>query len=207
MLPHAGEEHAPRPTPGPFYRLRDLADAIEGRPPWRRDPVTSVVMPRTPLSLAVLNEQRAALGLLAYTGADRPAELRRAALDTVLACMETGTAEPSRPVVRGAVRFLLDRLTELAPGRSVEVRVPPYAAVQCIDGPHHTRGTPPNVVEMEPAAWIALATGRLAWADAVADGRIRASGPRADLSAHLPLPIEPSDLHIDPAGREACEPG
>lgn len=153
------------------------------------DPVTSVAMPRKPLSLAVLNEQRTALGLPAYTGADEPAALRRAALDTVLACIDTGNAEPSRPVVKGAVRFLLDRLAELAPGRSVEVRVPPYAAVQCIDGPHHTRGTPPNVVEMDSTAWVALATGRLAWADAVADGRVRASGARADLSGHLPLPI------------------
>ena len=147
-------------------------------------------MPRKPLSLAVLNEQRTVLGQAPYTGADEPAELRRAALDTVLASVEAGSAEPSRPVMKGAVRFLLDRLAELAPGRSVEVRVPPYAAVQCIDGPHHTRGTPPNVVEMDAATWIALATGRLAWADAVADGRARASGARADLSAHLPLQLD-----------------
>ncbi|TMQ99218.1 hypothetical protein ETD83_18140 [Actinomadura soli] len=150
-------------------------------------------MPRKPLTLAVLNDQRGALGLPPYTGADQPAELRRAALDTVLAGIEAGSAEPSRPVVMGAVRFLLDRLAELAPGRSVEVRVPPYAAVQCIDGPHHTRGTPPNVVEMDATAWIGLATGRLAWDDAVADGRVRASGPRADLSGHLPLPIDRED--------------
>lgn len=147
-------------------------------------------MSRTPLSPAVLNEQRAALGLAPYNGADEPAELRRAALDTVLACAEAGGAEPSRPVVKGAVRFLLDRLAELAPGRSVEVRVPPYAAVQCIDGPHHTRGTPPNVVEMDATVWVVLATGRLAWADAIADGRVRASGARADLSGHLPLPLD-----------------
>ncbi|MFB4305375.1 sterol carrier family protein [Actinomadura sp. GTD37] len=147
-------------------------------------------MPRTPLSLAVLNEQRAALGLPPVTGPDEPVALRRAALDTVLAAAGAGGAEPSRPVVKGAVRFLLDRLAELAPGRSVEVRVPPHAAVQCIDGPHHTRGTPPNVVEMDAPTWIALATGGLAWADAVADGRVRASGARADLSGYLPLPID-----------------
>jgi hypothetical protein len=147
-------------------------------------------MPRTPLSPALLNEQRALLGLAPYTGAAEPAELRRAALDTVLAGIEAGGAEPSRPVVKGAVRYLLDRLAELAPGRSVEVRVPPHAAVQCIDGPHHTRGTPPNVVEMDAVTWIALAAGRLAWADAIADGRVRASGARADLSAYLPLPLD-----------------
>jgi hypothetical protein len=145
---------------------------------------------RTPLTLSVLNEQRAALGLPPHTGADDAAGLRRAALDTVLAGLDAGGAEAARPVVKGAVRFLLDRLAELAPGRSVEVRVPPYAAVQCIDGPHHTRGTPPNVVEMDAAAWIALATGRLTWDDAVADGRVRASGARADLSDHLPIPVD-----------------
>ncbi|TDB86159.1 hypothetical protein E1264_18890 [Actinomadura sp. KC216] len=154
-------------------------------------------MSRKPLTLAVLNDQRGAFGLAPYTGADEPAELRRVALDTVLAGIEAGSTEPSRPVMMGAVRFLLDRLAELAPGRSVEVRVPPYAAVQCIDGPHHTRGTPSNVVEMDAAAWIGLATGRLAWDDAVTAGRVRASGSRADLSAHVPLPLD----------RENTQPG
>lgn len=137
----------------------------------------------------MLNEQRAALGLAPYTGADEPGDLRRAALTRSWPDSGGGT-EPSRPVVKGAVRYLLDRLAELAPGRSVEVRVPPHAAVQCIDGPHHTRGTPPNVVEMDAATWIALATGRLAWADAVADGRVRASGARADLTEYLPIPLD-----------------
>jgi Bacterial SCP ortholog len=65
--------------------------------------------------------------------------------------------------------------------------VPPYAVVQCIPGPRHTRGTPPNVVEADPLTWVALATGRLGWAEAAHDGRVRASGERADLSALLPL--------------------
>jgi hypothetical protein len=82
-------------------------------------------------------------------------------------------------------------LAELVPGRAVEVRVPPYAAVQCVAGPRHTRGTPPNVVEMDAVTWVSLAAGRLAWAQAVADGRIRASGPRADISGYLPLPDAP----------------
>ncbi|SCF08765.1 MDMPI C-terminal domain [Micromonospora chaiyaphumensis] len=88
---------------------------------------------------------------------------------------------------REAVRTLLATLAERAPGRSVEVRVPPYGAVQCVAGPRHTRGTPPNVVEMDPATWLALATGRLGWAEAVTEGRVRVSGIRADLSEHLPL--------------------
>ncbi|MEU1687106.1 sterol carrier family protein [Micromonospora sp. NPDC005707] len=94
---------------------------------------------------------------------------------------------PDRPVYREAVRTLLATLAERAPGRSVEVRVPPYGAVQCVAGPRHTRGTPPNVVEMDPATWLELATGRLGWAEAVTEGRVRVSGIRADLSEHLPL--------------------
>lgn len=89
--------------------------------------------------------------------------------------------------VRDAVRFLLEELATRAPGSTVEVRVPPHAAVQCVEGPRHTRGTPPNVVEIDPMTWVALATGRVEWADAVAEGHVRASGPRADLSALLPL--------------------
>jgi hypothetical protein len=69
----------------------------------------------------------------------------------------------------------------------VEVRVPPYAAVQCVEGPRHTRGTPPNLVEMDPVTWVRLATGQTSWADAVASGAVRASGVRADLTAYLPL--------------------
>ncbi|GAA1802873.1 sterol carrier family protein [Nesterenkonia flava] len=86
-----------------------------------------------------------------------------------------------------AVRFLLEELAERAPGNSVEVRVPPLGVTQCIEGPSHTRGTPPNVVEFDAATWLELATGRLSWEDASAAGRISASGIRADLSAVLPL--------------------
>lgn len=86
-----------------------------------------------------------------------------------------------------AVRGLAERLAELVPGAHVEVRIPPYAAVQCVAGPRHTRGTPPNVVEIEPLAFVELCTGRLAWADAARDGRVKTWGDRADLSPHLPL--------------------
>lgn len=78
-------------------------------------------------------------------------------------------------------------LSDRAPGASVEVRVPPYAAVQAIPGVRHTRGTPPAVVETDGDTWIALASGDLAWAEADAEGRIRASGQRADLTPYLPL--------------------
>lgn len=96
-------------------------------------------------------------------------------------------APPARTDLATAVRYLLQLLAEKAPGNSVEVRVPPFGAVQAVEGPRHTRGTPPNVVEIDPATWIALATGAETWADAVTAGRILASGTRADLAALLPL--------------------
>lgn len=85
------------------------------------------------------------------------------------------------------MRYLLQLLVEKAPGNSVEVRVPPFGAVQVVEGPRHTRGTPPNVVELDPIDWIAVATGASPWGDVVEAGRIRASGTRADLSPLLPL--------------------
>lgn len=96
-------------------------------------------------------------------------------------------AEPPRGDHATAVRYLLQLLAEKAPGNSVEVRVPPFGAVQAVEGPRHTRGTPPNVVEIDPRTWIALATGEEQWEDAAAAGRIRASGTRSDLSGLLPL--------------------
>jgi hypothetical protein len=92
-----------------------------------------------------------------------------------------------RPALAAAVRTLADILVARAPGRSVELRVPPFVAVQVIAGPPHKRGTPPNVVETDPVTWLRLATGRIAWPAAVADGIVRASGTRADLSEYLPL--------------------
>lgn len=106
----------------------------------------------------------------------------RAALTRVL---EAHTLEPDD--LRDAVRFLLEELAAQAPGRSVEVRVPPYGAVQCVEGPRHTRGTPPNVVEIDPMTWVSLAVGGTDWPTAVAEGLVQASGERADLSAFLPL--------------------
>lgn len=86
-----------------------------------------------------------------------------------------------------AVRFLLEELGTRAEGNTVEVRVPPYGAVQCIAGPRHTRGTPPNVIEMSPETWFALAVGNLHWDAALASGVIHASGTRAEIKEHLPL--------------------
>lgn len=99
-----------------------------------------------------------------------------------------GGAAPVRSVLRAAVKESLAAVAAIAPGHSVEVRVPPFGAVQCISGPRHTRGTPPNVVEADARTWLALVTGRRSWAAAVDDGTVRASGNRsAELSALLPL--------------------
>ena len=97
-------------------------------------------------------------------------------------------ADPrGREQTRLLVKHFLAVLSERAPGASVEVRVPPYAAVQVIPGVRHTRGTPPAVVELDATTWIELATGELSWADAEAGGRVRASGERADLTPYVPL--------------------
>lgn len=88
---------------------------------------------------------------------------------------------------KALVKHYLALLEERAPGRSVEVRVPPFAAVQAIPGVRHTRGTPPAVVETDAETWLSVATGRTTWADAVASGKVAASGERTDLSAYLPL--------------------
>jgi Bacterial SCP ortholog len=114
-----------------------------------------------------------------------PARLRPAAEAEVAAALAASprTVEQTRLLVKHFLAVLGDR----APGRSVEVRVPPYAAVQAVEGVRHTRGTPPAVVETDPETWLALATGRLAWREAELAGRLRASGERADLTPYLPL--------------------
>lgn len=92
-----------------------------------------------------------------------------------------------RQAVAAVTRLLADALAHRAPGGSVELRVPPYAVVQAVEGPKHTRGTPPNVVETDPLTWIRLATGRTGWADALDAARVSASGERSDLREYLPL--------------------
>jgi hypothetical protein len=108
---------------------------------------------------------------------------------------EAGTPEATRgdagtvprSTIATAVRYSLEEVTARAPGNSVEVRVPPFGVTQCVQGPRHTRGTPPNVIECDAATWLAMVCGHLSWADAVSSGRVAASGLRADLSGLLPL--------------------
>jgi hypothetical protein len=128
--------------------------------------------------------------------APRPDEVR-AALAAVAAWVDArpdgptpddSVPDPPRTARATAVRTSLAALEHLAPGRSVEVRVPPFGAVHCVEGPRHTRGTPPNVVETDPRTWCALALGRTRFDDAVAAGTVRASGHRAPQVGHwLPL--------------------
>jgi hypothetical protein len=95
--------------------------------------------------------------------------------------------QPDPEQLAAAVRLSLSVLARTTPGRSVEVRVPPYGAIQCGQGPRHTRGQPPNTVETDPVSWVRLASGDLDWAEAHAKGLLHASGIRSDLSAYLPL--------------------
>jgi hypothetical protein len=127
------------------------------------------------------------------TGAEQDAVLAGLA-EVIPGCDDLSRSLPGRapvpvprPVLAAATRASAELLAARVPGRSVEVRVPPFVAVQAIAGPRHTRGTPPNVVETDPLTWLRLATGRLAFRDALADGRVRASGTRADLTEYLPL--------------------
>jgi hypothetical protein len=120
-----------------------------------------------------------------------PARLRPAPADEVSAALTAASRTPEQ--TRLLVKHFLAVLAERAPGASVEVRVPPYAAVQAVAGVRHTRGTPPAVVEVDADTWIALATGSLSWTDAENEARVRASGERADLSPLLPLYDVPGD--------------
>ena len=135
---------------------------------------------------AALDDQRAALGEPAWDGPADPGALGRACALAVVSALGAGLP-PLPGALRAAARYRLGLLAAQAPGHAVEVRVPPYAAAQCVAGPRHTRGTPPNVVETDPVTWVSLATGRTAWAQAVASGAVRASGVRADLAPYLPV--------------------
>lgn len=124
-----------------------------------------------------------------------PAEGRRA-----LAEWATGGPQVPRSTLATAVRFTLEELAAQAPGRSVEVRVPPFGVVQCVPGPRHTRGTPANVVEADPVTWLALVSGTLDWSNALAAGAVQASGSRSDLAALLPLTTLSSSGPATPDG-------
>ncbi|MGH3351441.1 MAG: sterol carrier family protein [Nocardioides sp.] len=117
-----------------------------------------------------------------------PARLKpAAAVDVADALDRVRNGATAKGDLRLLAKHYLALLEQRAPGKSVEVRVPPYAAVQVIEGVRHTRGTPPAVIETDASTWIALATGETTWSEAVDQARVRASGERTDLSAYLPL--------------------
>ncbi|MBA3265163.1 MAG: hypothetical protein H0T14_02150 [Nocardioidaceae bacterium] len=116
--------------------------------------------------------------------------LSPAELDAVLSRLDAAEAvgnAASAEDVRAAVKHFLAVLAQRFPGKSVEVRVPPYAAAQCIEGARHTRGTPPAVVETDADTWLKLARGQLTFTEAFESRRVRASGERSNLTDQLPL--------------------
>jgi hypothetical protein len=154
-----------------------VSATVMSMPPRRLDPQRL---------LAAVTAQREALGAGPYTGPTTAESLGAACLDGVIAAADAALA-PEREALRGAVLHTLGLLEARAPGRAVEVRIPPFAAVQCVAGQRHTRGTPPNVVETDAVTWVRLAAGRTGWRDELASGSVQASGQRADLSHYLPL--------------------
>jgi hypothetical protein len=130
-----------------------------------------------------VEEGRAALAawLESNSGAEDPHSPGRGAAE------QGAAGAVPRNTIATAVRYSLEEVTARAPGNSVEVRVPPFGVTQCVQGPRHTRGTPPNVIECDAGTWLAMVSGRLSWADALKSGRVAASGLRADLSGLLPL--------------------
>lgn len=164
--------------------LSDEARPAELRAMILRTRETVTALLTTPDPAFVVPARWGAIRLADYL-ATRCVELTVHSLD--LADATGRTVALDRDATAVAVKLLAQVLAATAPGRSVEIRVPPHAAVQAIEGPRHTRGTPGNVVETDPQTWLELATGRTAWADAVAAGRVSASGERADLSPYLPV--------------------
>lgn len=168
---------------------RPSVSVIRSRPPQRSNqPMTSTPSATMPCLGVPARPRGGTLWLNrgSYRPDVSPAHNKSVVVEAILAELDAGRT-PDRAILRDAVRELLSALARKAPGRSVEVRVPPYGAVQVGDGPRHTRGTPPNVVEMDPVTWVRLATGRTTWDEAVTEGLISASGTRADISDYIPM--------------------
>lgn len=170
---------------------RDVAGAA-GRGP---DEVLADVYAQREVAAAAFADLPTARAVQAPRGPVTPADyLVTRAIEMVVHADDLSRSLPDRDPVeldRDALRVVTQALAEVlatrAPGHSLELRVPPYAAVQAVKGPRHTRGTPPNVVQTDPLTWVRLAAGRLSWADAVAGPSVQASGERADLARWLPV--------------------
>jgi len=181
------------PAAGQITGLREWAGALPGIRERIAERVLTEFAPSlaemAPSTLAALEAADPAKPVGQLTGIHRLAD---ATLFRLIEAVVHGLDLPDPPApdrrAQGiVVRALAGLLADRAPGRSVELRIPPAAAVQLIEGPRHTRGTPPGVVETDPDTFLLLVTGRLDWAEAVEQGRVRASGERTDLSSYLPL--------------------
>ncbi|WP_353807827.1 sterol carrier family protein [Agromyces sp. SYSU T00194] len=141
------------------------------------------------MARARINDEDGWAALRAAIGAENAAD-HAGNPDAAVVNPDAGAASVAsvdRPTLSLAVHFSLQLLAEKAPGNTLEVRVPPFAVIQCVEGPRHTRGTPPNVIETDAATWLGLASGSLSWEAALASGAVQASGTRADLTGLLPL--------------------
>lgn len=190
---HLGHLAAGPAADGPVTGIEAWARALPGLAERIADDAVSATAPclaeMVPATLAALDAADPDRPVVLGTGVHRLAD---AMLFRLVEAVVHGLDLPNPPLPdrnaqRIVVRVLAGLLASRAPGRSVELRIPPAAAVQLIEGPRHTRGTPPGIVETDPATFLRLATGRLTWSDAVEHGRLRASGERTDLSEYLPL--------------------
>jgi uncharacterized protein (TIGR03083 family) len=164
--------------------LSDEARPAELRETIRRTTETVASLLATPEPSFIVPARWGAIRLVDYL-ATRCVELTVHSLDLSAALARPVSLD--RDATSVAVRLLAQVLAAVAPGRSVELRVPPHVAVQAVEGPRHTRGTPGSVVETDAETWLEIATGRALWAEALAAGRISASGERSDLSSYLPV--------------------
>jgi uncharacterized protein (TIGR03083 family) len=193
LPPASAAEYVGRYRPAAAAISASTTDVTAERSP--ADLIDQLRSQPSPAALAELGSMAERQSLTGPRGALGAGDwVRTRVIDLVVHSDDLSRSRPSRepvPVIPAAlalaVRSLAEMLAAVAPGRSVEVRIAPYVAVQVMPGPRHTRGTPPNVVETDPVSWLRLATGRLAFADAVATGVVSASGARADLAPYLPL--------------------
>lgn len=193
MLAWLDRPSAARPLSGLAYVASSTPDLAGGDRPLQ-DPVQQLAAARDDARAAlpqhvpgaVIDAPRGPIAVGDWV-ATRLADLVVHADDLTRLMPDRAPVPIAAQALRRVARLLAEMISERAPGRAVELRVPPAVAVQIVEGLTHTRGTPPNVVETDPLTWLRLATGRVAFADAVANGAVRASGSRADLTELLPL--------------------
>jgi hypothetical protein len=200
----AAELNSPTSSPRPIRSLAEYLQALRIRPLPTDETVDAALADAVGAATPIVRTATSTAIETAAGPVERQAYLEFRLLQAVaLGRVLPEPLVPERTLLRLCIRLLARALAEIAPGRSVELRVPPHVAVQCVEGPRHTRGTPPNVVEIDPLTFLDVATGCSEWSAGVTSGRIRASGERADLRPWLPLLDGASALpggRPDPAG-------